>query len=272
MQNSLNSGNRANDKFVELFSETLSILEVGGYKDSLGRWHDIPTKFPGQRFYPTLKPTKNKKGISLSLPPKIYAQKIDTFQKAKSMGPGSVVLNMASSFKPGGGVINGAKSQEEDLCRRSNLYFSLSHFIERYPLPKFGGIYTPDVTIFRAPSSYNLLRKPYKCSVISFSAIRKPELIEKNFKKYIITLKGKIRGILRIAVLSKKSKLVLGAFGCGAYQNPPTLVAEAFRDVLNEDEFQKRFSEICFAILPDNRTGDKNFNEFSKIFNTISYS
>ena len=88
----------------------------------------------------------------------------------------------------------------------------------------------------------------------------------------MITLKGKIRGILRIAVLSKKPKLVLGAFGCGAYQNPPSLVAGAFKDVLREEEFQKRFSEICFAILPDIRTGDRNYNEFSKIFNTISYT
>ena len=32
------------------------------------------------------------------------------------------VLNMASAFRPGGGVWGGSAAQEESLCRRSNLW------------------------------------------------------------------------------------------------------------------------------------------------------
>ena len=174
---------------------------------------------------------------------------------------------MASSFKPGGGVIKGAKAQEEDLCRRSNLYPSLLHFEDKYPIPKFGGIYTKDIQVFRSVGQYNLLHEPFFCSCISFPGIKLEDPANiGNEEKFMINLKGKIRGILRIAVLKKHGKLVLGALGCGAYKNPPDLVAKAFKEVLEEKEFEGRFEEICFAILPDRKGGDKNKKEFLKVF------
>jgi len=42
---------------------------------------------------------------------------------------------------------------------------------------------------------------------------------------------------------------VLGAFGCGAFANPPKHVAEIFRKVIKE--FDGYFAEIVFAILDD---------------------
>ena len=255
------------ENLVTVFNETESIISVGGYKDSSGEWHEINSTFKEQVFYRTLKPTKSRKGLSFSDPPKIYVEEIDTFQKAKEMGPDCVVLNMASSFKPGGGVLKGATAQEEDLCRRSNLYKSLIHFKNCYPIPKFGGIYTRDIQVFRSVGQYNLLHDPFTCSCISFPGIKldDPNNIG-NEEKFMITLRGKVRGILRIAVIKKHGKLVLGALGCGAYKNPPELVAKAFKEVLEEKEFEGRFEEICFAILPDKKGGNKNKKEFLKIF------
>ena len=249
---------------ITVFEETENIISIGGYKDSSGDWHEVG-KPGGQTFYRTLKPTE--KGLEFNDPPKIYVEEIDTLQKAKELGPDCAILNMASSFKPGGGVLKGATAQEEDICRRSNLYPSLLQYKDRYPIPKFGGIYTKGIQVFRSVGKYNLLHEPFFCSCISFPGIKlnDPGNIG-NEEKFMITLRGKIRGILRIAVLKKHGKLVLGALGCGAYKNPPDLVAKAFKEVLEEKEFEKRFEEICFAILPDRRGGDRNKREFQKVF------
>ena len=249
---------------ITVFEETQDIISIGGYKDSSGNWHEVE-KPKSQTFYRTLKPTE--RGLKFDYPSKIYVEEIDTLQKAKELGPECVILNMASSFKPGGGVIKGAKAQEEDLCRRSNLYPSLLHFEDKYPIPKFGGIYTKDIQVFRSVGQYNLLHEPFFCSCISFPGIKLEDPANiGNEEKFMINLKGKIRGILRIAVLKKHGKLVLGALGCGAYKNPPDLVAKAFKEVLEEKEFEGRFEEICFAILPDRKGGDKNKKEFLKVF------
>lgn len=249
---------------ITVFEETQDIISIGGYKDSFGEWHEVE-KPKSQTFYRTLKPTEG--GLKFDYPSKIYVEEIDTLQKAKELGPECVILNMASSFKPGGGVIKGAKAQEEDLCRRSNLYPSLLYFEDKYPIPKFGGIYTKDIQVFRSVGQYNLLHEPFFCSCISFPGIKLEDPANiGNEEKFMINLKGKIRGILRIAVLKKHGKLVLGALGCGAYKNPPDLVAKAFKEVLEEKEFEGRFEEICFAILPDRKGGDKNKKEFLKIF------
>src|SRR3954471_48468 len=58
------------------------------------------------------------------------------------------VLNMASPLQPGGGVLRGAKAQEESLCMRSTLYPSLR--LEWYRHPRDAVIYTPDVLVFRS--------------------------------------------------------------------------------------------------------------------------
>ena len=248
---------------ITVFEETQNIISIGGYKDSFGEWHEVE-KPKSQTFYRTLKPTE--RGLKFNYPSKIYVEEIDTLQKAKELGPECVILNMASSFKPGGGVIKGAKAQE-DLCRRSNLYPSLLYFEDKYPIPKFGGIYTKDIQVFRSVGQYNLLHEPFFCSCISFPGIKLEDPANiGNEEKFMINLKGKIRGILRIAVLKKHGKLVLGALGCGAYKNPPDLVAKAFKEVLEEKEFEGRFEEICFAILPDRKGGDKNKKEFLKVF------
>lgn len=58
------------------------------------------------------------------------------------------VVNMANEKRPGGDWESGLIAPEECLCRRSNLYHTLTTPASRqfhYPIPTTGGIYSPHV-------------------------------------------------------------------------------------------------------------------------------
>lgn len=54
------------------------------------------------------------------------------------------------------------------------------------------------------------------------------------------------RRIYEIAAYEENKVLIVGAFGCGAFRNPPELVAEAFRKV--SEEYRHSFETLEFAI------------------------
>ncbi|KAF1837758.1 hypothetical protein BDW02DRAFT_565682 [Decorospora gaudefroyi] len=164
--------------------------------------------------------------------------------------PNPCILNMASPLRPGGGVLTGATSQEETLCTRTTLLPSLKE--SYYRLSELGGIYTSDVLVFWNPTPTSSAttptsRKPtpappppekWYIDVISAAMLRFPELEtaaddEKHLsKRDQQTAQRKILAVLRIADQKRVRKLVLGAWGCGAYGNPARDVADAFRAVL----------------------------------------
>ena len=54
------------------------------------------------------------------------------------------------------------------------------------------------------------------------------------------------RCILAVAAQHEADVLILGAFGCGVFANPPVVVVEAFNNVL--PEFRNHFETIEFAV------------------------
>ena len=208
-------------------------------------------------------------------------------------GMNPALLNMASLYHPGGGVLTGSSAQEEDLCRRSNLAISLYQFslpggrfgdladmvrvkrrTERYPMDNIcGGIYSPDITFFRGTreEGYILLDEPFKAAVISVASLNyNPKHGHNKLDNGNIPesdkpiLKEKIRTILRIGALKGHDSLVLGALGCGAFCTPPAQMARLFHQVMNEQEFQGRFSKIVFAIIDS--PSSNNYQPFKKEF------
>ncbi|KAI1936035.1 hypothetical protein LOZ66_004953 [Ophidiomyces ophidiicola] len=150
------------------------------------------------------------------------------------------VLNMASPLRPGGGVLNGATSQEEFLCVRTTLYPSLHESF--YRLPELGGVWTPDVLIFRDGTSEgnNLVKGERKyIGVVSSAMLRFPE-VEEHGSCYSNSSEGemaekKMRAVMRIFQAKNIDSVVLGAWGCGAYGNPVKEIAKAWKKVLQND-------------------------------------
>ncbi|KAI1646666.1 uncharacterized protein F4817DRAFT_359259 [Daldinia loculata] len=156
------------------------------------------------------------------------------------------VLNMASPLSGGGGFLNGASSQEESLCMRSTLLPSLRD--EFYRLPELGVVFTPDVLVFRGFGSEprgeeeELLSKRDRwfVDVASAAMIRIPEIEvdeESGFARYASAADRelavrKMRAVLRVFAAKGVRRVVLGAWGCGAYGNPVGEIAKAWRKVL----------------------------------------
>ena len=62
--------------------------------------------------------------------------------------------------------------------------------------------------------------------------------------------------------------LILGAFGCGAFQNPPEVVARAYKEVLAEFEYD--FDTVEFAVYCPKREqtvnpSGNNFSVFKRV-------
>lgn len=178
------------------------------------------------------------------------------------------VLNMASPLQPGGGVLRGAKAQEESLCMRSTLYPSLRTQWYRHKPDTV--IHTPDVLVFKSPSPDLKLLEPSDqiyVDVISCAAPRHPDVkqlsdgtLKYDDPKDEEAMALKIKYIMRTVVKTSATHVVLGAIGCGAYRNPIKEVAGMMRRCLlgrgkgrplDEDWAAAGVKSIVFAILDD---------------------
>lgn len=190
----------------------------------------------------------------------------DTFTMAINYldeGLNPLVINMASDFKPGGGVSSGKTAQEEELFRRSNAH--LTHPRNWYPLDIKDVIYSPEVTIVKdsRDKGYKLI-EPKIVSMIAVAAIRNPKLkADYTYKNFHYNLMlNKIESIFKIGVKHKHDSLVLGALGCGAFHNPPEEVAKIFKIMV--DKYGKYFKKIGFAILVVKGNDMSNIKAFEK--------
>ncbi len=182
-----------------------------------------------------------------------------------------LVLNMANRRTPGGGVEYGAGAQEECLFRSSNYYrtlYPLEH--SAYPMDRnYGGIYSPNVTIFRGLESdgYTLLDKPFLTNFVAVAALNRPTLSPNGTytDSERTGMENKIRTMLNIAVKYRYKVLILSAFGCGAFRNPPKQVAGLFKKILDEPLYRTNFEEVYFSIKADHNDQGNNYACFKDV-------
>lgn len=178
-------------------------------------------------------------------------------------GKKTCILNFASATHPGGGVVSGSSAQEECLCRCSTLYFSLDipemkrcfyrpHIEAEDSLYNDDCIYTLGVLAVKSDIDFPE-RLPesewYPVNVITCAA---PNLrgVPASFvttEKLRPLFESRIRRIFEVAAWGQNEVLILGAFGCGAFCNPPELVAEVFHTVMQE--YLHTFETIEYAVF-----------------------
>ncbi|WP_298509627.1 TIGR02452 family protein [uncultured Kordia sp.] len=170
-------------------------------------------------------------------------------------------LNFASAKNPGGGFLNGALAQEESLAVASSLYASQMEKFEFYEKHRNmksciytdSMIYSPKVPFFRNNKG-ELIENAVLCSVITSAAVNYGVVKRQEAKKAKLVAKimrTRIEKMLALALLEKNDTLILGAWGCGVFQNDPALIAELFKEVL-ETTFKNQFKKIVFAIYSRN--------------------
>lgn len=184
------------------------------------------------------------------------------------------VLNFASPTTPGGNFRSGINAQEQTLCRNTFLYPELLKFRRKYyyyhQLNKNRGFYSQKmivsqhVKVLRDETEKNYLQPAYYLDFVSMAAPNARLMKQRGFtinrNEIKRTFVSRITQILRAFKNLQEDSLILGAFGCGDFQNDPYLVAEAFKEVLRSEEFKTAFTEVYFSILDPTQ---------AKIFSTI---
>eukprot|EP00434_Breviolum_minutum_P031511 symbB.v1.2.027865.t1/scaffold2894.1/size68075/2 len=176
----------------------------------------------------------------------------------EEVGP-IVLLNFASAKNPGGGFLGGAQAQEESLARSSGLYQCLMQFKDdlyannkKDPRGGFYShdmIFSPQVPFFRKDKGA-LLSSLVLCSVVSAPAVNAGVVGAKS-ERVMQVMQYRLRRVLHLARSQRATPtLILGAWGCGVFQNSPEDVAKLFSDVLHEQQFSSSFRRAVFAV-PD---------------------
>ena len=188
------------------------------------------------------------------------------------------VLNFASAINPGGGVVNGSSAQEECICRCTTLYTCLNtnqmwnvfyspHRKAANPLYNNDCIYTPDVCVFKSDTNFPEPLPKENWWSVNILTCAAPNLRERPSNmmnphagntaakitpsKLEKLLTARIRRIFEIAVANKNEVLILGAFGCGAFRNPPEIVAKVFNTVMQD--YLCCFDTIEYAVYHTER-------------------
>lgn len=202
-----------------------------------------------------------------------------TLRLSQATGTIYTVLNMANAELPGGLYLEGFGAQEENMYRRTNCHFhvhdnemdeekiyytqEMTALINGFSGHVYLDVQTPRICIKGSegpnisgyddlsPSDYFLF---YELKSAADNISHDNPFSEASMRK-------KIAAQLDTLKAANVRCVVLSAFGCGAFGNPPTEVARIYRE-----ELQKRledFDDVAFAIFTSEFDSD-NFMPFKE--------
>lgn len=274
------------NEMLEVFRDTVAFYQTDenlrqAIQDSING-----TVFYGAENYPSMPERKFKKTAVSVVKRRTFDAAIAVQRKYLELR--IAVHNFASATNPGGGVKYGSRAQEESLCRCSTLYPVLNtetnwqnfYNVNRErqnSLHDDACIYTPEITICKSDVDKPARLPRDKWDLVDVITVAAPNLRENSNQLYnpadaksaqitddeLFALHEKrLRHMFTVVAHHGADIFVTGAFGCGAFQNNPEVVAQAYKKVL--PEFDGYFKEIIFAIYC--RASETiNFETFKKV-------
>ena len=193
------------------------------------------------------------------------------------------VLNMANAYVPGGAYVEGAGAQEENLFRRTDCHFSIDAHMydveqDRYRPEWTALISGDDGQVFldtehprvclrgaedlaSADLGYRWLADG---EIFPFYELRAAAIDLRDGSPFSPNkMQSRISAQLDTLIDKDVKHVVLGAFGCGAFQNPAKLVAEIYRQEISRRS--AKFSVVAFAIFHAGY-GPDNYAPFRDVF------
>ena len=182
----------------------------------------------------------------------VFKDIIDIALSMRRRGHKPLLLSSAEIDAPGGSVEDGGAGQEECCFRRSD-YFRHLDKKKMYPLVGSQVIYSQDVEFIKANESTGnrMLDHSVKLDIVAVSAIRNPQLNSTHsnyaFDEDYRIMTQKVDMMFRTAQHYSHDCLILSAFGCSEYGNPPRSVVQIFRTAIKK--WDKSLDKIIFGSL-----------------------
>ena len=191
----------------------------------------------------------------------------------------TAALNFASPKHPGGGVANGASAQEEAICRITNLYPCLCAMRDKnifYDTKQKSPytdkvLYSRDITVIKSDEDEPVLlaeNERIKIDIVTCAAPNQSgQKIPENELYKII--EKRIMGVLDACIENGAVNIVLGAWGCGAFRNPPQVVINAMMSAIAHN-YNFAFDNIVFAVFA-RKHEQINYEVFEETFRLWYY-
>ena len=147
------------------------------------------------------------------------------------------------------------------------------------PLYNDDCLYTPEVIVFKSDISFpeRMTEKDwYQVDVITCAAPNLSDMPSNLMNPFAGNAPADIEDdglyelhlqrlerVFRVAAVNGAEVLILGAFGCGAFCNPPAVVARAFKAV--QEKYASYFETIEYAIFCGGHE-TQNYDAFCEVF------
>lgn len=265
-----------------LAASTLAVLDIGYYEVD-GRKVDFSRQqalaVSNTKLYTPSQLKTLRSDLDSSVSPKIKVVDGTTqaiaCQMANESNDSFALLNFASARNPGGGFLNGAKAQEEDICRCSGLYPCLITCMEYYDANREQdsllytdyAIYSPAVPFFKTRGTGEYLRSPFFAAVITTPAPNTGQYLRREPGRSApleATFVRRWENVLCIARDQGVRRLLLGAWGCGAFGGDPVMASTTAK--LAIERYGSGFEQIVFAIPGTGNQSQRNLDVFKRTF------